>query len=131
MQNLTQYNFAEQYGMSIQGRVFIDENDDGFLPNTQNVQELKALALANVEITLTGKDYRQADILFKTTTDDMGLYRFEQLPPSNAQGYTLTQQQPTEYIDGLEVALGQVIIGSKGSNTITTGQLDEKCAHQG
>uniref|UniRef100_UPI003865DF47 SdrD B-like domain-containing protein n=1 Tax=Pseudoalteromonas sp. Ld20 TaxID=649165 RepID=UPI003865DF47 len=122
-QESKEYNFAENYGLSVKGRVFIDHDDDGFYPVLADSSAQQSIALANVEITLSGKDYRQNDILQTVMTNEFGYYEFPELSPSNEQGYTLEQQQPKDYLDGLESAQGEVIADSRGSNIIVVGQL--------
>ncbi|KPH92783.1 hypothetical protein AMS58_20840, partial [Pseudoalteromonas porphyrae] len=122
-QESKEYNFAENYGLSVKGRVFIDHDDDGFYPVLADSSAQQSIALANVEITLSGKDYRQNDILQTVMTNELGYYEFPELSPSNEQGYTLEQQQPKDYLDGLESAQGEVIADSRGSNIIVVGQL--------
>ncbi|NLB59306.1 MAG: hypothetical protein GX805_12725, partial [Gammaproteobacteria bacterium] len=76
------------------GRVFFDRNHNGD-------QDAPAdTALAGVVIRLTGTDLHGTAIDLTATTDASGDYRFTGLPPSDADGYTLTQTQPAGYDNG-------------------------------
>ncbi len=67
--------------------------------------------LAGIEIQLSGTDDQGNPIdsdpnttgnqPLTTTTDANGYYRFDGLRPSNGDGYTVTQVQPSDYQDGI------------------------------
>ena len=74
-------------GASIGGRVFFDQNDNGD-------QNLPAdIGIAGVAVTLTGTDLYGNPVSINATTNASGDYSFSNLPPSDATGYTITQDQ--------------------------------------
>ncbi|WP_313642842.1 SdrD B-like domain-containing protein [Stenotrophomonas sp.] len=75
---------------SIGGRVFADANDNGD-------QDPGDAAIAGVELTLIGVDANGNTIALTTLTNSSGDYLFQNLPPSDASGYTITQKQPSGY----------------------------------
>jgi len=75
---------------SIGGRVFADANDNGD-------QDPGDAAIAGVEITLVGVDANSNTIALTLLTNSSGDYLFQNLPPSDASGYTITQKQPSGY----------------------------------
>lgn len=107
------YNFGEGKDIvsSISGFVFIDDNNNG-------IQDLGELGLANVELTLTGKNSQGNAVNETQFTDGNGQYIFVDLIASNADGYTITQTQPQNYNDGLDSKLGQVIADSRDTDII-------------
>jgi large repetitive protein len=76
---------------SIAGRVFADNNRN----NSIDAGE----PLSGVELTITGTDVHGIALPggITATTDGSGNYIFNNLPPSNATGYTITQTQPVNY----------------------------------
>eukprot|EP01022_Parablepharisma_sp_SALTPOND_P033129 TRINITY_DN881_c1_g2_i5.p1 TRINITY_DN881_c1_g2~~TRINITY_DN881_c1_g2_i5.p1 ORF type:complete len:2294 (-),score=812.36 TRINITY_DN881_c1_g2_i5:13279-20160(-) len=90
---LNDYRFAEVPTLSIAGRVFIDRNDNGIV-------EPGDTGIANVTIRLDGKDVAGNVVQRSTVTGADGVYRFDNLPPSEASGYSLTEIQPANYPDG-------------------------------
>ncbi|KPH56589.1 SdrD B-like domain-containing protein, partial [Pseudoalteromonas porphyrae] len=79
---------------TISGRVYFDENQDGTIAGNDTL-------LANVDITLTGKNIFGSRISLTTQTNAQGEYTFANLFASNASGYTITQTQPALYKDGV------------------------------
>ncbi|MEG1680382.1 MAG: SdrD B-like domain-containing protein, partial [Stenotrophomonas sp.] len=75
---------------SIGGRVFADANDNGD-------QDPGDVAIAGVEIKLNGVDANGNTIALAMLTNGSGDYLFQNLPPSDASGYTITQKQPSGY----------------------------------
>ncbi len=73
---------------SIAGRVFLDENNNGDT-------DAGDTGLANVSVRLTGTDVYGNAIDVTVTTDANGDYAFNGLAPSDAAGYTLSQDQST------------------------------------
>ena len=55
--------------------------------------------IAGVTVTLEGTDAYGNPVSVTTTTDSNGVYHFGDLAPSGPAGYTITQGQPTGYID--------------------------------
>ncbi|MGV8960174.1 MAG: SdrD B-like domain-containing protein [Stenotrophomonas sp.] len=74
-------------GASLGGRVFYDQNDNG----DQNLPG--DTGIAGVQVTLSGTDHDGNPVSLTATTDSSGDYRFAHLPPSDANGYTLIQDQ--------------------------------------
>ena len=88
------------------GRVFLDLNNNG----DQNGETLTTdQGIGGVTITLTGTDKYGNPVSRTMTTSSVaagagslrGSYLFENLAPSDAAGYTITQAQPAEYGNGL------------------------------
>ena len=83
-------DFGERVG-SVSGSVFSD-----FSPatpaNTNNGQrDASETGIANVPVTLTGRDINGAVVNRSTTTDTSGNYSFGDLLQSDASGYTITE----------------------------------------
>ncbi|MDO5609257.1 MAG: SdrD B-like domain-containing protein, partial [Pseudomonadota bacterium] len=85
-------------GASLGGRVFVDRNDNGDQDGTGPAEDR---GIAGVTITLTGTDANGNPVNMTTTTDAAGDYQFTGLPPSDANGYTITQTQPAGFDNGL------------------------------
>ncbi|KPH56590.1 SdrD B-like domain-containing protein, partial [Pseudoalteromonas porphyrae] len=96
---------------TISGRVYFDENQDGTIAGNDTL-------LANVDITLTGKNIFGSRISLTTQTNAQGEYTFANLFASNASGYTITQTQPALYKDGVERNSSGVIAGSDLTDTV-------------
>lgn len=101
-QFLTDVNFAEVEKSSISGYVYIDVNNNGIKEGSEQI-------LSSITLTLTGTDYHGNAVTITALTDDNGFYNFESLLPSDSNGYSISQQHPVEYIDGLE-SKGLVIV---------------------
>ncbi|KPH90457.1 hypothetical protein AMS58_21200, partial [Pseudoalteromonas porphyrae] len=116
--NLTASNqlvdFTEQNPdtATISGRVYFDENQDGVIADNDKL-------LANVDITLTGKNIFGSTISLTTQTNAQGEYTFENLFASDANGYTVAQTQPALYKDGVERNSSGAIAGSDLTDTVT------------
>ncbi|MDR2327920.1 MAG: DUF11 domain-containing protein [Acidovorax sp.] len=54
---------------------------------------------SDVSITLKGKDKWGNDVEITTPKINGGSFSFEGIPPSDGNGYTITQKQPTGYLD--------------------------------
>jgi uncharacterized repeat protein (TIGR01451 family) len=93
--NGTGYNFGEIKGGSISGHVYYDRNRDG-------MRQPGEMGILGAIVTLTGRDDQGNEVYLTTTTDATGAYRFDNLRPSNAQGYHITETQPGGYRDGQE-----------------------------
>ncbi|MGR6797052.1 SdrD B-like domain-containing protein [Sphaerotilus sulfidivorans] len=78
---------------SISGLVFEDRLRDGANAGTPQSAALEP-RVAGVTITLTGTDAYGNPISRSTTTASDGTYLFDNLPPSDGTGYTITQTQP-------------------------------------
>jgi len=92
----TGYDFGER-GSSIGGTVYVDGNDNG-------LQDGGEPGIVGVTITLSGIDVNGNAITRSVTTGANGSYRFDGLPLPGPNGYTITQTQPTGFIDGRETA---------------------------
>jgi uncharacterized repeat protein (TIGR01451 family) len=114
---------------SIAGVVYRDQNDDGAQSGASET------GISGVQMRLTGTDLYGNPVLVNATTGANGQYLFDNLPPSNATGYTIIEvAQPTGFADGQEAA-GSVAgtAGAAGtdiisgivlpSNTAATGYL--------
>ncbi|KPH89168.1 hypothetical protein AMS58_21390, partial [Pseudoalteromonas porphyrae] len=97
---------------SVSGRVYFDENQDGTITGNDTL-------LANVDITLTGKNIFGSTISLTTQTNAQGEYTFENLFASDANGYTVAQTQPALYKDGVERNSSGAIAGSDLTDTVT------------
>ncbi len=108
------YDFTEQNPdtASVSGRVYFDANQDGTITDNDKL-------LANVDITLTGKDIFGSTISLTTQTNAQGEYTFADLFASDANGYTVTQTQPALYKDGVERNSAGMIAGSDVTDTVT------------
>ncbi|KPF43260.1 hypothetical protein D621_20060 [beta proteobacterium AAP51] len=81
---------------SLAGTVFEDRNRSGADAGTPQAAGLEP-RIAGVTLTLTGTDAYGNTVTRTTTTDASGNYLFNDLPPSNGAGYTLTQTQPAGF----------------------------------
>ncbi|MEY3219831.1 MAG: hypothetical protein RIT27_1188, partial [Pseudomonadota bacterium] len=79
----------------LDGTVYKDLNNDGTINGLDS-------GISGVAVTLTGFDHLNNPITFVTTTNASGYYKFEHLRPSDTNGYTLLEVQPTLYLDGKE-----------------------------
>ncbi|WKB56153.1 SdrD B-like domain-containing protein [Eleftheria terrae] len=83
------YLFGER-GASLSGQVYNDANGNG-------VREPGDLPIRGVVITLSGTDATGRPVSRTVTTGPDGSYRFDDLPVSDSNGYTLTETQPPGY----------------------------------
>jgi len=84
---------------SLAGVVFQDRNRVGGNGGTHQGVGTEP-GIGSVQIRLTGTDAYGNTVNQLATTVGAGTYSFTNLSPSNAAGYTLTQTQPTGYING-------------------------------
>ncbi|WP_157119404.1 SdrD B-like domain-containing protein, partial [Azohydromonas lata] len=88
------YNFGEikPAAAAVTVRVFEDANNSG-TPDTGDA------GIANVVLHLTGTSAagEAVDITATAIANQTGRYRFANVPPSDATGYTITEQQPAGY----------------------------------
>ena len=96
---------------SIAGDVFNDYNDDG-------VRQVGEPGIDNVSVRLRGKDAYGNDVDITVQTSGGGKYKFINLPPSGVGGYTITEAQPSGYLDGKDSVGGAVVTGSKGTDSL-------------
>ena len=84
---------------SIAGTAFQDRVRDGANGGTPQAAAQEP-RISGVTLTLTGTDLFGDPVNATTTTDANGNYLLNNLPPSSAGGYTITQTQPTGFING-------------------------------
>jgi len=75
---------------SLSGYVYVDTNNDGVFASGE-------APIAGVTVTLTGTDNTGAPVTSTTTTNAAGFWAFTNL---KAGTYTVTETQPTAYVDG-------------------------------
>ncbi len=97
----------------ISGFVYEDANDDG-------IKDVGEVPIANVTLTLTGKDCEGNAVNTVKVTDALGAYSFPNLKPSDASGYKCTETHPLGYLDGKDAKAGVVIAGSNLTDFIET-----------
>ena len=103
--SVKQLNFGEHQHSGLSGHVYIDWNNDG-------LKQTEEPGINAVTLILTGKDQLGNDVNNTVLTNELGIYSFIDILPSDNQGYKLTQQHPTQYLDGFESKAGQVIAKS-------------------
>ena len=81
---------------NVTGKVFADSDSDG----TRDAGEP---GISGVTLTLTGTTAASGSINRTTTTDSDGNYVFDSVPDADGSGYTITETQPTAYLDGVEL----------------------------
>lgn len=89
---------------TLSGSVFHDENLSG-------AQDGAESGIAGVTITLTGTDVLGATVSLSTMTDGFGDYTFDGLIEADAAGYTITESQPSGWLDATQTA------GTAGGDT--------------
>ena len=112
-------NFGELLG-SLAGAVFEDFSATA-ASNNNGLFDASEQPIANVTLTLTGTDINGNPVNLTTTTGNDGSYRFYDLMPANAAGYTLTQIQPSGYLDGKHTAGNGVVAGSNTAANVISG----------
>lgn len=90
----------EDYGLiisqsSISGTVYRDLNNNGAQLGAGET------GIQTVTVTLTGTNDIGGAVNVSTTTDASGNYTFANIRPSDGTGYTITETQPTGFLDGL------------------------------
>ncbi|OWK41907.1 Fibronectin type III domain protein [Fimbriiglobus ruber] len=91
----TSYNFGELSPGNLSGRVFVDGNNNGVFDGTDS-------GISGVTLVLSGMTVFGAPVAMTTTTDATGQYGFTAVPPSNASGYTITETQPSGFLEGVD-----------------------------
>lgn len=109
--NGTENNFGELIPASLSGTVFNDHNNDG-------VQQAGEQGIGNVQIQLSGTDDLGNSVNVSVLTHSDGTYSFTGLRPSDGAGYTLTETQPTQFNDGLDVD------GSLGNGVVSVNDVN-------
>lgn len=88
-------NFGELGLPTLSGFVYLDTNNNG-------VKESGEAGIAGVTLKLTGTNDQGASVNMTTKTLADGAYKFAGLRASNSTGYTITETQPADYLDGKE-----------------------------
>jgi protocatechuate 3,4-dioxygenase beta subunit len=101
--NLPNNDFGELKPSTIGGYVYVDANNNGIKDNGE-------VGIGGVIVTLTGQNDLGTAISLSQTTAADGSYQFASLRPGT---YTVTEAQPTAYLDGKD-ALGS--LGGQLSN---------------
>jgi len=86
------YNFGELEPASIRGSVYVDNNNNGLRDDLES-------GIAGAKVTLTGTNDLGQTVNVNATTATDGSFSFTGLRPGT---YTLTQTQPTGYLDGYD-----------------------------
>ena len=122
------YNFGE-LGSRLSGTVYHDRNNNAALDGLET-------GIAGVTLTISGTTLSGVNINtmiggVTTTTDAAGNFSFNDLPASNGSGYTITETQPSNYLDGSETAgtLGGTV--NNGSFGTTAAQNRISAIHVG
>ena len=97
---------------SLAGFVYEDNNNDGSKGGGE-------AGINNVSLTLSGTDLYGNVVSGSATTDGTGAYKFDNLPPSDSTGYTVTETHPTTYFDGLDNSAGTIVANSKTTDVIS------------
>ena len=113
LSNNTRVATVSIQGASISSSVYHDKNNNGIKDPGED-------GIADIVLSLSGTDIYGNSINISATTQSDGSVIFDHLPPSDNNGYTLTEEtQPVDFIDGLESIAGVIILGSIGSDSIT------------
>lgn len=83
---------------SLTGIVFQDRDRAGANAGTPQAAGAEP-RIAGVTLTLSGTDAYGGSVSLTTTSDGSGVYLFNDLPPSNGSGYTITETQPAGYVN--------------------------------
>ncbi|MFY8300615.1 SdrD B-like domain-containing protein [Pseudoalteromonas sp. SS15] len=116
-QQRTGLAFAELEAGSIAGHVYVDSDNSGTFANDAD------RAIAYVTLTLKGNDLFGQPLERQVQTDIDGAYQFTGLPPSDGNGYQVSQAQPEFYLDGLDYIAGVVVENSTQTDVIYVGVL--------
>ena len=115
---LTGYNFGElPSGASVSGFVYVDGNNNGS-------KDAGEAGISGVSVRLTGTDSAGSTVDRTTTTGADGAYAFAGVPVSNAAGYTITETQPTGFVDGKTTIAGANPGSASGSKPVAVGGAD-------
>ncbi len=118
-------NFGLTAGSRLAGSVYFDSNNDG-------IRQASEPGIGGVTVKLTGTNNLNNPVSVTITTAADGTFVFENLVPSNAAGYTVTETQPAGYGEGKDlagtaggsIAVQDVISGVfLGANVNATGYL--------
>ena len=113
-------HFGERIG-SLAGSVYADSSPATPANTNNGVRDPGEAGIANVPVTLTGRDITGAVVNLSTTTDGNGDWRFDDLLQSDATGYTVTEgvipPAAGTFNDGRETA------GSVGGSIAVNDQI--------
>ena len=98
------YNFGELRPSSLAGHVYVDNNEN-------NVRDTDESWLAGVLVHLLDANGNE---IARTTTDEQGRYRFDNLMPGV---YTIVEEQPVGYFEGAAIP------GSLGGNAVNPSRI--------
>jgi large repetitive protein len=101
---------------TLTGFVYQDLNNNG-------VKDPGEPGIPNTTVTLTGTDFLGDPVDVVTTTNGSGQYTFAGLLPSNSSGYTITETQPANFLNGKETPplnnfSGTIGAGSRVGSTV-------------
>ncbi|MEO8523607.1 MAG: SdrD B-like domain-containing protein [Caldimonas sp.] len=114
-------NFGEQVG-SLAGSVYIDYSAATPSNSNNGVRDAGETGIANVPITLTGRDIASATVNLATTADASGNYLFSNLLQSDAIGYTVVEGTIPPAAGAL--ADGKDTAGSLGGSAAVKNRTD-------
>lgn len=83
--------------LSLAGKVFVDSDQS---PGNGGIPQASETGLPGVSIRLSGTDAYGQPVNLTVTTGADGSYRFDNLAPSDASGYTVLEVQPSGYANG-------------------------------
>ncbi len=115
--NITTVDFGYQGTGSIGDTVW--RNDDG-----DGVQDAGEPGIPGVTVTLTGTDANGGAVSVTTTTDANGSYLFDNLPPSNGTGYTVTITPPAGISPTADTFAGDVTENGTTPNIVLAPNAD-------
>ena len=100
----------------ISGYVYVDADNDG-------VRDTGEAPIISALITLTGVDVFGTSVTRSTSSGADGYYQFTGLDASNLAGYTLTETQPSGYLDGRDTVgtAGGALGGPSPTRDVLTG----------
>lgn len=83
--------------LSLSGKVFVDSDQS---PGNGGIPQPSEAGIGGVSIRLSGTDAYGQPVSRTVATDANGDYRFDNLAPSDASGYTVLEIQPAGYANG-------------------------------
>jgi uncharacterized repeat protein (TIGR01451 family) len=112
----TGYLFGEKSG-TVSGFVYVDVNNNG-------VKDGGETGVAGVSLQLSGTDVLGTAVSLTTTTNASGAYSFVNLLTPNGTGYSVTETQPTGYIDGQTTIAGGNSGTAGSTKPVASGATD-------
>ena len=121
----TGYNFGEVHTATLAGRVYHDRNRNGTFDASSGAPATDDALIDTAELTLSGTNYRGVAITPVKKSTSSGAFKFMDLEPSGAGGYTVTETTPPDgYHNGgvsKGTAKGTVDLAGRAVNTIALG----------